>query len=59
MKPSVVLVTINDGMPVPKMIDFGIAKATQGRLTDQKLFAAFETFIGTPASQQLGIPAIV
>ena len=31
------------------MIDFGIAKATQGRLTDQTLFTAFEQFIGTPA----------
>jgi len=34
---------------VPKVIDFGIAKATQGRLTDQTLFTAFEQFIGTPA----------
>src|SRR5207249_3586391 len=38
-----------DGTPVPKVIDFGIAKATQGRLTDQTLFTAFEQFIGTPA----------
>jgi serine/threonine protein kinase len=36
-------------VPVPKVIDFGIAKATQGRLTDQTLFTAFEQFIGTPA----------
>ena len=36
-------------MPIPKVIDFGIAKATQGRLTDQTLFTAFEQFIGTPA----------
>ena len=35
--------------PVPKVIDFGIAKATEGRLTDQTLFTAFEQFIGTPA----------
>jgi serine/threonine protein kinase len=34
---------------VPKVIDFGIAKATQGRLTDQTLFTAFEQFLGTPA----------
>src|SRR5204862_730720 len=40
---------INDGVPVPKVIDFGIAKATQGRLTDKTLFTAFEQFIGTPA----------
>ena len=36
-------------MPVPKVIDFGIAKATTGRLTDKTLFTAFEQFIGTPA----------
>jgi len=34
---------------VPKVIDFGIAKATAGRLTNQTLFTAFEQFIGTPA----------
>src|SRR5207302_7279942 len=49
IKPSNILVTINDGTPVPKVIDFGIAKATAGRLTDQTLFTAFEQFIGTPA----------
>jgi WD40 repeat protein/serine/threonine protein kinase len=49
IKPSNVLVTLHDGVPVPKVIDFGIAKATQGRLTDQTLFTAFEQFIGTPA----------
>jgi WD40 repeat protein len=49
IKPSNILVTVNDGMPVPKVIDFGIAKATQGRLTDRTLFTAFEQFIGTPA----------
>src|SRR6202044_2280117 len=35
IKPSNVLVTLHDGRPVPKVIDFGIAKATQGRLPDQ------------------------
>ena len=49
IKPSNILVTINDGVPMPKVIDFGIAKATAGRLTDQTLFTAFEQFIGTPA----------
>jgi tetratricopeptide (TPR) repeat protein len=49
LKPSNILVTSDDGVPVPKVIDFGIAKATQGRLTDQTLFTAFEQFIGTPA----------
>jgi serine/threonine protein kinase/tetratricopeptide (TPR) repeat protein len=49
IKPSNILVTVNDGVPVPKVIDFGIAKAAQGRLTDQTLFTAFEQFLGTPA----------
>src|SRR5437016_5340066 len=50
IKPSNILVTVNDGLPVPKVIDFGIAKATSGqRLTDLTLFTAFEQFIGTPA----------
>jgi serine/threonine protein kinase/WD40 repeat protein len=51
IKPSNILVTVNDpGSPgVPKVIDFGIAKATQGRLTDQTLFTAIEQFLGTPA----------
>jgi serine/threonine protein kinase/WD40 repeat protein len=49
LKPSNILVTINDGAAVPKIIDFGIAKATQGPLTDATLFTAFHQFIGTPA----------
>ena len=49
IKPSNVLVTVHDGVHVPMVIDFGIAKATQGRLTDQTLFTAFEQFLGTPA----------
>jgi len=36
-------------VPVPKVIDFGIAKATEGRLTDKTLFTDFQQFIGTPA----------
>jgi WD40 repeat protein len=49
IKPSNILVALQDGAPVPQVIDFGIAKATQGRLTDNTLFTAFEQFIGTPA----------
>jgi serine/threonine protein kinase/Tfp pilus assembly protein PilF len=50
IKPSNILVTLHDGVPVPKVIDFGIAKATTGqRLTDKTLFTAFEQFVGTPA----------
>ncbi len=49
IKPSNILVTINDGVAVPKVIDFGIAKATEGRLTDKTLFTQFEALLGTPA----------
>ena len=49
LKPSNILVTVNDGVAVPKVIDFGIAKATGQQLTDKTLFTAFEQFIGTPA----------
>ncbi len=48
IKPSNVLVTLHDGVPVPKVIDFGIAKATEFRLTDKTLFTAYEQIIGTP-----------
>ena len=49
LKPSNVLVTLHDGVPVPKVIDFGVAKATQSvRLTDLTLFTQFEQMIGTP-----------
>ena len=49
IKPSNILVTLHDGVPVPKVIDFGIAKATQQPLTDKTLFTAYQQFIGTPA----------
>ena len=49
IKPSNILITLHDGVPVPKVIDFGIAKAIEGRLTDQTLFTAYEQIIGTPA----------
>jgi len=49
IKPSNILVPLHDGVPVPKVIDFGIAKAIEGRLTDQTLFTAYEQIIGTPA----------
>jgi serine/threonine protein kinase len=49
IKPSNILVSLHDGVPVPKVIDFGIAKATEGRLTDNTLFTAVEQFVGTPA----------
>src|SRR5208282_3406099 len=49
VKPSNVLVSVHDGVAVPKVIDFGIAKAIEGRLADQTLFTSFEQFLGTPA----------
>jgi serine/threonine protein kinase/Tfp pilus assembly protein PilF len=50
LKPSNILVSLHDGVALPKVIDFGIAKATSDqRLTDKTLFTAFEQFIGTPA----------
>ena len=49
LKPSNILVTVNDGVPVPKVIDFGIAKATGQRLTEKSLFTQFHSFMGTPA----------
>lgn len=49
IKPSNVLVTIADGdRPTPKVIDFGIAKATQARLTERTLFTEFRQMVGTP-----------
>ena len=48
IKPSNVLVTHHDGRAVPKVIDFGIAKATSARLTEKTIFTEFRHFIGTP-----------
>jgi WD40 repeat protein/serine/threonine protein kinase len=48
LKPSNVLVTLHDGVPVPKVIDFGIAKALGGRLTDKTLFTGYAQLVGTP-----------
>ncbi len=48
LKPSNILVTVSDGIPVPKIIDFGIAKATGNRLTDKTLFTGFTQLVGTP-----------
>ncbi len=49
IKPSNILVTLHDGVAVPKVIDFGIAKATEGRLTDGTVYTELHQFIGTPA----------
>jgi len=49
IKPSNVLVSVQDGVPVPKVIDFGIAKATQENLTGNTVATQFQQFLGTPA----------
>jgi serine/threonine protein kinase len=48
IKPTNVLVTLHDDKPVVKVIDFGVAKATSGQLTDKTLFTGFAQLIGTP-----------
>jgi WD40 repeat protein/serine/threonine protein kinase len=49
LKPSNVMVTLHDGEPVPKVIDFGVAKAMSQKLTEKTLFTNFATMLGTPA----------
>src|SRR5437868_7053957 len=63
LKPSNILVTEHDGRPVPKVIDFGLAKALNaaGTLTDRTLHTAYGTVVGTPlymAPEQVGINAL-
>src|SRR5580765_8156662 len=48
LKPNNVLVTLQDGTPVPKVIDFGLAKAVQKQLTDKTLLTQAEQILGTP-----------
>jgi serine/threonine protein kinase/tetratricopeptide (TPR) repeat protein len=48
LKPSNVLVALYDGQPVPKIIDFGVAKAAGPTLTDKTLVTGFGTVVGTP-----------
>src|SRR5438270_11346650 len=48
LKPSNILVTLHDGKPVPKVIDFGVAKATGQSLTDKTIYTAFTQLVGTP-----------
>jgi tetratricopeptide (TPR) repeat protein len=48
LKPSNILVTVIDGAAVPKIIDFGVAKATGASLTDRTVYTAFHQFVGTP-----------
>jgi eukaryotic-like serine/threonine-protein kinase len=47
IKPSNVMITLYDGNPVPKVIDFGVAKATEQNLTERTLFTQYGTLVGT------------
>jgi tetratricopeptide (TPR) repeat protein len=62
LKPSNILVAVDDGAPVPKVIDFGVAKATQSqRLTDLTIHTEFEQMIGTPlymSPEQVGMTGV-
>ena len=54
LKPSNILVESHDGKPVPKVIDFGLAKATTGlKLTENTLFTGFGTIVGTPRAEKI------
>ena len=48
LKPSNIMITLHDGQPVVKVIDFGVAKATNQQLTEKTLFTAYGQMIGTP-----------
>jgi serine/threonine protein kinase len=47
LKPANILITMIDGKPVPKVIDFGVAKATAGKLTDESMSTQFGAVVGT------------
>jgi serine/threonine protein kinase/formylglycine-generating enzyme required for sulfatase activity/Tfp pilus assembly protein PilF len=48
LKPSNVMVTLYDGVPVPKVIDFGVAKALNEKLTERTVYSAYGQLVGTP-----------
>lgn len=48
LKPSNIMITLHDGTPVPRVIDFGISKATNQRLTEKTLFTRYSQMVGTP-----------
>ena len=61
IKPSSVIVTEENGIPVPKIIDFGIAKATEQQFSDDNLHTRVGTLIGTPgymSPEQAGVVSL-
>ena len=61
IKPSNVLVTLDGDRPLVKVIDFGISKATEGKLTDATLFTRLEQWVGTPvymSPEQAGLGSL-
>ncbi len=61
IKPSNILVTLYDGKPVPKVIDFGVAKAIDQRLTERTMFTQYGSVVGTPeymSPEQAGYSAL-
>jgi tRNA A-37 threonylcarbamoyl transferase component Bud32 len=61
LKPSNILITLHDGVPVPKVIDFGIAKATRGKLTEKTLETGLTQLIGSPlymSPEQAGLSGL-
>jgi len=61
LKPTNILVAEIDGQAVPKVIDFGVAKALHQRLTDQTVYTQFSQMIGTPlymSPEQAGMGVI-
>jgi len=61
LKPSNVLVSVSDDRAVPRIIDFGIAKAVAQPLTDRPLFTEFGGFVGTPeymSPEQAGLSPV-
>jgi serine/threonine protein kinase/tetratricopeptide (TPR) repeat protein len=49
LKPSNIMVTLHDGQPVAKVIDFGVSKALSQQLTEKSIYTAYGQMIGTPS----------